>query len=339
MKAKKRLFYLDFIRTIAMIIVVSYHFFVHINSNNINPITNFLSNSKWGIIGVTIFFILSGLSLTYVYDKKLDIKGYYKKRFLSIYPLFWIVYITFFSIIFIENGAFIWNTQKWVLIFSVLGIDGYVFGIKTAYIVGEWFLGCLVILYIIYPFILKAVKKYPKSVFIIISFIYLLTIIFSKNLIMPISFNFFVQLYLFIIGIYIAIYGCDIKWWQSIIALIICICLFIIPDFNANYTVLFANVIGLLLFISLKFLSDFVKNNHIRYAVKNLSHDSYAIFLVHHVIILKLITYFFAKQMTIFDVLILYIISWMFIILIAKIFLFVKDKIMDYINASKEYEE
>ena len=69
MEKKKRVFYIEFIRVISMIIIVTYHFFVHFAENNIKGID--ITNGTWGVIGVTLFFMISGASLMYNYKEKL----------------------------------------------------------------------------------------------------------------------------------------------------------------------------------------------------------------------------------------------------------------------------
>lgn len=50
-----------------------------------------------GSYGVTLFFIVSGAVLMYIYgDKEIDLASYYKKRFLGIYPMFWLAFAIFF---------------------------------------------------------------------------------------------------------------------------------------------------------------------------------------------------------------------------------------------------
>ena len=57
------------------------------------------------------------------------------------------------------------------MLFSVLGLDGYLCNQGLIpfdfYKLGEWFLGCIIILYLIYPLIRKAVDTFPLPVMII----------------------------------------------------------------------------------------------------------------------------------------------------------------------------
>jgi len=335
---KKRIFYLDFIRTISMIIVVTYHFFFHFKDFSIYPLHPFLSNSKWGIIGVTMFFLLSGFSLTMINYKKIDLKVYYNKRFKSIYPLFWIVYITFFIILLFKNGGFSWNMPKLFIIFSILGIDGYMgaMGIPTAGIIGEWFLGCLLIIYLIYPLLLMIIKKKPKLFLCITTIFYFLTIMFSKGKLIPINFNFFVSLYLFTIGIYIYIYKLDFKKWQIVSFVLLSIILFSIPYSNSNLCTAISNLVGFMLFFILIHLSYYVNNKYIKYSIYKLSNDSYAIFLIQHIIILFVEPFFSNKHVSTMFAFTIYFATWIIIVFMAKIFIFIKDKVINFVAEAKK---
>lgn len=49
---------------------------------------------------------------------------------------------------------------RWTLVLSVLGLDGYALPYTpTFYKVGEWFLGCLILLYVLFPLLLRLQKN------------------------------------------------------------------------------------------------------------------------------------------------------------------------------------
>ena len=110
MEKNKKVFYFDFIRVVSTVIIVTYHFFAHFDEIGIKGM-RFLSDGNWGMIGVTLFFMLSGASLMYNYGEKLDIKKYALKRFLGIYPMFWIAYIGVFTYIFYGCKRIIWDIR------------------------------------------------------------------------------------------------------------------------------------------------------------------------------------------------------------------------------------
>ena len=98
---KERLFYLDFVRAVAAVSIVITHFnarYLYLNPPMPEKavLTTTVSNIYIGDWGVSLFFIISGAALMYVYEKKCELKTFYKKRFFSIYPMFWMAYIAAF---------------------------------------------------------------------------------------------------------------------------------------------------------------------------------------------------------------------------------------------------
>ena len=104
-----------------------------------------------GSIGVNLFFLLSGASLTHRWQNRWNLKEYVKGRILAIYPDFWVIFFSLFVYgeVLHGNNA---SVPKWKLVFSIIGVDGYMQQFtSTFYKIGEWFLGCLLILYFLFP--------------------------------------------------------------------------------------------------------------------------------------------------------------------------------------------
>ena len=84
---KKRIKEFDLLRTFCAIVIILYHFSVHIGGGY-----SFLwlgnTNAKWGLVAVTVFFMLSGCLLYYNHDEvhKDEVKEFYKKRWKQIFP-------------------------------------------------------------------------------------------------------------------------------------------------------------------------------------------------------------------------------------------------------------
>ena len=112
-----------------------------------------------GDAGVSLFFILSGARLMYTYK---NIKTFFTHRIKNIYPIFWIAYAFANSFDFLYyRGMCI--EKPWLRVFSLLGIDGYLcsFGVIPFdyYRVGEWFLGCIILIYLLFPLLHFAVER------------------------------------------------------------------------------------------------------------------------------------------------------------------------------------
>ena len=100
MKEKgKRLLYLDLIRTVAVVCVFVVHFTRQFEYDGIACVNDYkiLPDSFFsvylGSYGVSLFFIISGASLMYVYKDKFQLGTYLKKRFWGIYPLYWMPFL------------------------------------------------------------------------------------------------------------------------------------------------------------------------------------------------------------------------------------------------------
>ncbi|MEG1958059.1 MAG: acyltransferase family protein, partial [Lachnospiraceae bacterium] len=179
---KERLFYLDFVRAIAAVAIILTHFnAVYLFMNNPMPeksvITVSVSNIYIGSWGVSLFFIISGAALMYVYDEKCELKKFFQKRFLAIYPMFWIAYSCAFLYLFYVNKGVNNGAPKINMILTILGLDGYLAeNIPTFYILGEWFLGAIIIMYLIFPLLRILINKFPVALAIGIIVLYIISI-------------------------------------------------------------------------------------------------------------------------------------------------------------------
>ena len=104
-------------------------------------------------------------------------KEFYKKRWLAIFPSFYIAYGIFYLIFTIRSRTLLFKgIPAWRLILTLIGMDGYLaYRIPDFYILGEWFTGALIILYLIYPLLLRCKRLFPY-VFTAALFLYLFTI-------------------------------------------------------------------------------------------------------------------------------------------------------------------
>lgn len=95
---KSRLLELDCVRNLATIFILSYHFVVESSSAGYIHFSPFIFQmfSFLGSIGINLFFLLSGASLSYRWRAAWNPKQYAKGRILSIYPDFWAAFFTLF---------------------------------------------------------------------------------------------------------------------------------------------------------------------------------------------------------------------------------------------------
>ncbi len=113
-----------------------------------------------GGIGVSLFFMLSGARLMYTYK---DAKTFFIHRFKNIYPMFWIAHAvaTGFDFLYYKGMS---TEKPWLRIFSVLGMDGYLCSLGFIpfhyYKLGEWFLGCIILIYLLFPLLHAAAERH-----------------------------------------------------------------------------------------------------------------------------------------------------------------------------------
>lgn len=163
---KKRLYYIDSIKVFALILVFVCHFTRSLEANGVGYACKILPdqllNLYIGSFGVSLFFIASGASLMYVYEEKLDIKTYFKKRFLGIYPMFWLAFVSATAISFFRNQGIDASIPKWKIVLSIIGFDGNaLWWGRNFYQLGEWFLSVIICLYLLFPLIRKILLKHP----------------------------------------------------------------------------------------------------------------------------------------------------------------------------------
>ena len=186
---RERILAFDMIRTVAALAVFTYHFSLS-SGTSVFP-TSFLSlQDGLGFVAVSVFFMLSGASLYYTYEKKLSvcdfdsIRQYYIKRARAIYPPFHAVFFALHILRAIKYRSFFYLGKKAVFLLSLVGLDGYFsYETKTYYLVGEWFLGALILIYLMFPLLLYVFQKSRLITTAALGAIYLLTI--NKRMLSP----------------------------------------------------------------------------------------------------------------------------------------------------------
>lgn len=173
--AMKRVFYLDLIRVISTIMIVCCHFSVCYQQFDISGWNNFLldfANTDTGKLGVYLFFMISGAALIIKYENKLLLSEFYKKRWLSLFPLMYCSWIVFYFFSVFQNGGnFLYNGNFLRVFWTLIGMDYYLGGMVPTYaIVGEWFTGAIIICYLVFPVLRIAYRNnlsyYAISVFL-----------------------------------------------------------------------------------------------------------------------------------------------------------------------------
>ena len=174
--------------------------------------------------------------------------------------------------------------------------------------------------------------------------------IFYKNGKMPIDKTLIVSIYSVLIGMYI-IKLKEFKLWQAIIALIITISTYIVcssNNFVVNIQVFIAKLTAFGMFVVLAYIGQKISNITIQKIFSIISKYSYAIFLVHHYLIMKIESTFQNQTYGLSGTVFLYLTCWVAIIIFARILFYINKKVINFfkkdenilkLNESKEKRE
>ena len=158
---------IDFIKGIAIIWIVVFHMFKDFNMLFVGEAgssgLSFSHLVMWGALGVDLFIICSGFLLTYSYSNSVNIKSSGKfllRRLKRIVPLY---YIAIFSVLVLDYfiGRENFQVNAMSIIFHMLGLHtftGYIMDIQGAW----WFIGLIIQLYILFPFIHRLLRYFNK---------------------------------------------------------------------------------------------------------------------------------------------------------------------------------
>lgn len=289
----KRIFYLDFIRAIATLSIILTHYnalYIYMSSPRLENtiLTVYPFGIYIGNLGVALFFIISGAALMHTYGDSFDMSLFYKKRIKSIYPMWWIAYVLASSYWFLTYKTVNpWGAERWKLLLSIIGFDQYFAHLTTTFgIIGEWFLGCIILMYLVFPVIRWLVIHRPK-VLVLLSFAAYFVFIFYNPWPLWPSVNIFVRLpeLIFWMVFYRYWNKVNIKtFWAAVIVLISTTIWN--PNWDGNIKTTY---IGIAFFLVLAYLARWTERSvGIRYVCSKVCKYSYAIFISHHIVIYEL---------------------------------------------------
>lgn len=158
-----RLYNLDYLRGLAAFGIMIYHYL----SWTLGKYSADSFMGRLGIYGVSIFYVLSGLTLYYVYFDKMqpskqELFLFFKKRIFRIFPLLWLVTLI---AIFLSRKMPDFGT----LFLNLSGLFGFVQWDKY-FSAGVWSIGNELVFYTFFPFFLLFMKKI-KPLMILLSLI------------------------------------------------------------------------------------------------------------------------------------------------------------------------
>lgn len=160
---KKYLVEVEILKALAIILVVISHFHLYVFGNK--QYLEFLDPYA-AYFGLAIFFFLSGYTL-YInnnrYDTIGDVINFYKKRLFRIFPLYWVALLVFLILYDVSAGfrSFYLEPASYYD-FSITGFIVHFFGLQALtgkFIGGMWFIGTIVVYYLVYPVIVYFSKN------------------------------------------------------------------------------------------------------------------------------------------------------------------------------------
>lgn len=283
---KKNIPSISFSRAFCSLGIVIFHYFEHTKGNYKRYFRT--ANADFGFILVTIFFNISGTVLFYNYDKIKSIAIFYYKRWKSILLSYYICNFYFFVTISLITHKLAFRGQYYHYLLILIGLDGYLchgYYYNVYNLVGEWFLGAIIIIYLSYPLLIIIMNINFFIINYIIAINYYLmykTKIFG---VIDKRWNINTCFFSFYFGIFVVKFK-YIFFYNNLVFILSFILLIILSVYKINTSfVLFQQVQGFTLYIILLRVGKFIMTTKLAKIFHTISGLSYSIFLYHHRII------------------------------------------------------
>lgn len=325
---RPRVFYYDLIRAFSCLCIMTVHFNASVSGwlngqflypNSLVPNYYLHGQIYLGGIGVSLFFMLSGATLMMNYHG--TCKQFYLKRFKSIYPMFWIAYAAVAMIDFMLSRS-LGSTDYKLLPLTVAGLDGYLATLGLTpygfYKIGEWFLGCIVVLYLVFPVVHACLERSP-AVTAVGSVVLAAVLSLACERFLGYHCSGLEPWYKvpeMVLGMLFVKYSLDRKALLLTVVSGICVGIVWLLRLPVNALVL-CTLLCCFLFSLLTYLAGFVRIAAARTLVSRFAKLSYPIFLTHHWIIGKMVQGFRLETMQRSEVLALFV-TYVAVTLIAS---------------------
>ena len=284
-----RLFYLDAIRVLAIVLIVLYHFNIQVraqaaDSSVVGSMTVF--RQMMGDLGVTLFIIISGASLGLTSAKWKGAGEFYLKRALAIYPPFWTAWLSAALVLFWLSGSWPGSGPTWKAVLTVTGFDGFFFYIgPNFYLVGEWFVGFILCLYALFPALRAAVFRWPLLTWIAVgALVYLLFRNYASLFSIQVDRNPLMRLPEFLFGVCVARYVMPHKLIAFVVSL--GTLAFFAVWMPPIHILFYGLALGIACFCVLAYAGSVIPvSGRMAAAVSKVAQYSFLVFLVHHQVI------------------------------------------------------
>ncbi len=292
------------IKGIAICMLLWHHLFYTTNINesiatgNISSVIAFYAK-----VCVAIFVFLTGYGLYKSYNKSnINILQYYSKNFRKIYFNYWLVWIIFVPIgilIFKRNFEVVYGQDVFKKV--LINLSGFqaLFG-QAGYNVTWWYIGLVVGLYIIYPFVNSSVNKIP-----VLTIVVSIIILFLEQ--KPINGIYILNLYgdwlfPFVLGTIWAKYNIFVKVKNIKIngllrwILYFCMLLLIISVRKQSGIFYYTKIDGVFTIVLLQIIFEIKMNKGVIRFLEYIGDNSFNIFLTHTFIYMYYFNNIFEKM-------------------------------------------
>ncbi|SEB00602.1 Peptidoglycan/LPS O-acetylase OafA/YrhL, contains acyltransferase and SGNH-hydrolase domains [Pseudobutyrivibrio sp. ACV-2] len=193
---------IELIRALSALTIVIYHFGCH-SSANLQHLVSY-KNGSWGELAVNLFFMISGAVLYMSNCNIASYKQFFIKRAKAIYPMYWLVSGLIIILKIYSEGKIFYGPGPQLLTvpMAIAGLSGYFQYLIPGYeLCGDWFLGAIILIYLLYPMVAGMMKWKPKALLTIVTALFLWVSFFDIFLIEP-QRNLITCLFSFVIGMF-----------------------------------------------------------------------------------------------------------------------------------------
>lgn len=311
--------YFNFIKAIAVLLLILFHFLSEIEAYALlqNPDAFKIGgisllnlggvNLTLGNYAYSLLFILAGAGLMYTYKEEFEVKAFYKKQAFSIYPIYYVTFITAFLIQIILDKRLEHGTPVWSFILTVLGLDGWLGEIIPTYgLVGEWFMGCLLGVCLIFPLLRKYMIKNSHATIIVYGILFLLwEHFFPFNI--PKRMDLFLRIFEVLLGMYFVKMNGKVTWKSFSISILLLGIIFAVRIPLLSVYIL-SPIAGICLFFVLNYISGWISGKKLKKIILFMGHYSFPVYLIHHFLLVVVLERVPERSLGILGMLLLFII-------------------------------
>jgi peptidoglycan/LPS O-acetylase OafA/YrhL len=263
-----------------------HHLNTHLPYPKLDSVLNNDPEIGIGAIGVSLFIILSGASLMMSTSNSFELGNFYLKRFYAIYPTYWLAYACA-ALFIVEKVPTIGHPER--LLLTVFAFDGFLlYRIENYYLVGEWFIGFIIIMYLIFPALRAAFNRNRLVTLGLAVIVSLSTVMFYKGDMSVYRFP-PARLFEFVFGMwFVSRFRPDKRARQGLTGLILSVSASMVY-FSSIPGIAKATLLGTTFFCAISLISSYIECSLMRRIVGFGGRYSYGTFLVHHVLLKRII--------------------------------------------------